>query len=71
MLPNYDKRMKSDKELQPSDLLDMLPASVNHLVAFFELPRLEIVNKLSVLKRQRLAHTGGGEIWYPTGVEKV
>ena len=70
VMPNYDKRMKSDKELQPNDLLNLLPASVNHLVAVFEIPRHEIVPKLLTLKRQGLAHTGGGEIWYPTKIEK-
>lgn len=70
MLPNYDKLAKSRQGIKPEDLLPHLPASTNHLVALFELKRLEIHNMLMSLRKQGLVRTDAFEVWYPTKIEK-
>ncbi|MHA2063265.1 MAG: hypothetical protein ACXABY_02670 [Candidatus Thorarchaeota archaeon] len=71
MLPNYDKRMKSNKEIQAADLLSFLPASVNVIAGMLDMKPKDVESKLHQLKRQGLASLEKeGLIWYPTRVEK-
>lgn len=69
MLPNYDKRMKSMKEITARMLLPHLPASVPTLATIFTIPTDDVLKKLIELQRQGLADTNG-TIWYPIRMEK-
>jgi len=71
MQPNYDKRMKSSKEITPEQILARLPASPMVLALFFSLPVRDINTKLIQLKRQGQASVNkDGTMWYPIRMEK-